>query len=282
MEMGASRGGCAIAIPAAIATTAAIHRIIWRPLSYRTTSARDGSAANSVFPPWFLVSISRPSAHREFVAQLNEKTPPPPIGKSFSHEKELTGNTALVGGSFDNSAAGAAWAYTRSGGVWVQQTDRLSGAEGGFLGASVGLSADGSTAIVGAPLDVSAVDGGTSGSANVRVGFLLGDVNQNRVVTVSYLVLVNTQIAHAVTAANFLLDVNATGTLTVGDKVIVNANVAKGLADPVTRLGFTRKFGRVQPLIEVRTIVALVVLPVCRPACDRGSSAFRPACTTGL
>jgi hypothetical protein len=80
--------------------------------------------------------------------------------------------------------------------------------------------------------DVSAVDGGTGSTGSVRVGFLFGDVNQNRVVTVSYLVLVNTQIAHAVTAANFLLDVNATGTLTVGDKVIVNANVAKGLPTP--------------------------------------------------
>src|SRR5262252_1804280 len=31
------------------------------------------------------------------------------------------GNTAVVGGSSDNGGAGAAWVYTRSGGVWRQQ-----------------------------------------------------------------------------------------------------------------------------------------------------------------
>jgi hypothetical protein len=66
--------------------------------------------------------------------------------------------------------------------------------------------------------NVSAVDGGTGGSASIRVGFLLGDVNQNRVVTVSDIVLVNAQIAHLVTSANFLKDVNANGILTVSDK----------------------------------------------------------------
>ncbi len=55
-------------------------------------------------------------------------------------------------------------------------------------------------------------------AASIRIGFLAGDVNQNRVVTVSDLVLVNAQIAHLVTAANYLKDVNATGTLTVSDK----------------------------------------------------------------
>jgi hypothetical protein len=49
---------------------------------------------------------------------------------------------------------------------------------------------------------------------------------------VSDLVLVNAQIAHPVTAANFLNDVNATGTLTVGDKVITNNNVTKVLPAP--------------------------------------------------
>jgi hypothetical protein len=80
--------------------------------------------------------------------------------------------------------------------------------------------------------NVSSVDGGTGGSASVRVGFLLGDVNQSRVVTVSDEVLVNGQIAHVVTSANFLKDVNANGNLTVADKLIVNNNVTKALAAP--------------------------------------------------
>jgi hypothetical protein len=65
------------------------------------------------------------------------------------------GNTAIVGGSGDNNGAGAAWIFTRSGGVWTQQGDKLVGTlrPGVFLGSSVSLSSDGNTAIVGGPLD---------------------------------------------------------------------------------------------------------------------------------
>jgi len=80
--------------------------------------------------------------------------------------------------------------------------------------------------------NVASVDGGTGGSGAVRVGFLLGDVNQNRVVLLSDLVLVNAQLAKLVTSANFLKDVNANGTLTLGDIIFVNANLAKALPAP--------------------------------------------------
>jgi hypothetical protein len=40
------------------------------------------------------------------------------------------GNTAIVGGIYDNSNAGAAWVYTRSGGVWSQQGSELVGTGG--------------------------------------------------------------------------------------------------------------------------------------------------------
>jgi hypothetical protein len=66
------------------------------------------------------------------------------------------GNTAIVGGPGDNGFAGAAWVWTRSGGVWTQQGPKLvaSGAVGnGFLGWSVSLSGDGNTAMVGGPED---------------------------------------------------------------------------------------------------------------------------------
>ena len=62
------------------------------------------------------------------------------------------GNTAIVGGSFDNSQAGAAWVWTRSGGVWTQQGNKLvgSGAVGNAQqGVSVSISADGNKAIIG-------------------------------------------------------------------------------------------------------------------------------------
>jgi len=66
------------------------------------------------------------------------------------------GNTAIVGGYYDNSNQGAAWVYTRSGGAWSQQGGKLvgtgnTGAEN--QGFSVSLSADGNTAIVGGIAD---------------------------------------------------------------------------------------------------------------------------------
>jgi hypothetical protein len=69
------------------------------------------------------------------------------------------GNTAIVGGPFDNSQAGAAWVFIRSGGMWSQQAELLgSGAVGAAQqGWSVALSADGNTAIVGGPGDNTAV-----------------------------------------------------------------------------------------------------------------------------
>src|SRR5262249_28523819 len=62
------------------------------------------------------------------------------------------GNTALVGGNSDNVSVGAAWVWTRSGGVWTQQGGKLVGsgvACSSNHGRSVGISADGNTALVG-------------------------------------------------------------------------------------------------------------------------------------
>jgi uncharacterized protein (TIGR03437 family) len=72
----------------------------------------------------------------------------------------VDGNTAIIGGPDDNANAGAAWVYTRSGGVWTQQGGKLvgTGAVGGAQqGVSVALSGDGNTAIVGGNGDNSAV-----------------------------------------------------------------------------------------------------------------------------
>jgi antibiotic biosynthesis monooxygenase (ABM) superfamily enzyme len=68
----------------------------------------------------------------------------------------IAGNTAIVGGFADNSRVGAAWVYTRSGGVWTQQGGKLvaNDAVGAALqGYSVALSSDGNTAITGGPFD---------------------------------------------------------------------------------------------------------------------------------
>ena len=73
------------------------------------------------------------------------------------------GNTALVGAPADginNEYRGAAFVFTRSGSTWTQQGEKLTGSGetgGGWFGESVALSADGNTALIGAPSDNGAV-----------------------------------------------------------------------------------------------------------------------------
>jgi hypothetical protein len=77
-------------------------------------------------------------------------------GQGVSVALSADGNTAIVGGPHDNSTTGAAWVYTRIGGIWTQQGGKLvgTGAIGNAgQGVSVALSADGNTAIVGGPHD---------------------------------------------------------------------------------------------------------------------------------
>ncbi|MBB3058875.1 cadherin-like beta sandwich domain-containing protein [Mucilaginibacter gotjawali] len=77
-------------------------------------------------------------------------------GQGFSVSLSADGNTAIVGGKSDNSSVGAAWVYTRSGGVWSQQGSKLvgTGAVGAAeQGVSVSLTADGNTAMVGGWFD---------------------------------------------------------------------------------------------------------------------------------
>ena len=80
--------------------------------------------------------------------------------------------------------------------------------------------------------NVAGADGSVGGSGSARIGFLAGDVNQNRVVSLSDLGLVNAQLAQPVTATNYLKDVNASGTLSLSDKAITNANLTKALPPP--------------------------------------------------
>src|SRR5467141_1133612 len=83
-----------------------------------------------------------------------------PAHQGQSVSLSADGNTAFVGGPNDNSSAGAAWVFTRAGGVWTQQGTKLVGTGAvGFAsqGASVSLSADGNTAIVGGVTDNSGV-----------------------------------------------------------------------------------------------------------------------------
>jgi hypothetical protein len=51
-------------------------------------------------------------------------------------------------------------------------------------------------------------------------------------VSVADLGLVNVQLSRVVTAANFIKDVNAAGTLTAADKGVTNANHTSALLPP--------------------------------------------------
>jgi hypothetical protein len=80
-----------------------------------------------------------------------------PAFQGWSVALSNDGNTAIVGGYRDNGYNGAAWVFTRSGGVWSQQGSKLVGTGGvgqTYQGWSVGLSADGNTAIVGGSYDM--------------------------------------------------------------------------------------------------------------------------------
>ncbi len=66
------------------------------------------------------------------------------------------GNTALLGAPRQLGERGAAWVFTRSGATWTLREQLTAGNEeqgAGRFGVSVALSADGKTALVGAPRD---------------------------------------------------------------------------------------------------------------------------------
>jgi hypothetical protein len=76
--------------------------------------------------------------------------------QGYSVALSSDGNTALIGGEGDDHFAGAAWVFTRSGSTWSQQGAKLvgTGAVGNAgQGASVALSGDGNTALIGGPAD---------------------------------------------------------------------------------------------------------------------------------
>ena len=72
--------------------------------------------------------------------------------QGYSVAISADGNTAIIGGNRDNTNTGAAWIFTRNGGVWGQQGSKLvgTGAVGlAYQGSSVSISADGNTVIIG-------------------------------------------------------------------------------------------------------------------------------------
>jgi hypothetical protein len=94
----------------------------------------------------------------QFVAQGGKLTGSGAVGAAHqgaSVAVSADGNTLIVGGPQDNGSTGAAWVFTRAGGVWTMQARLVASDAIGpaAQGTSVGLSADGNTAIVGGPAD---------------------------------------------------------------------------------------------------------------------------------
>jgi len=136
------------------------------------------------------------------------------------------GPTATVVFTFDRAITGATVAVT--GGTAVAAAPAFNGSE-----VVVGLTGVANAQYVTLALTgVAAADGGSGGSAAVRIGFLLGDVNGSRSVTLADVLGVNAALAQLVTAATYLRDVNASGTLSLSDKLLVNTNLTQVLPPP--------------------------------------------------
>ena len=130
----------------------------------------------------------------------------------FTYDKPLTGATITV-------TEGTATVAGTSGAVGSTVVVNLTGVINAQY-VTVSLTA------------VASTDGGGGGVGAARVGFLEGDVNQNRVVTVSDVGLVNAALAQTVAAGNYLRDVNANGTLTLADKGLANTKLTTALPTP--------------------------------------------------
>jgi hypothetical protein len=82
-------------------------------------------------------------------------------GQGFASAISADGNTAVVAGPADSSSIGAVWIFVRNGSTWSQQGGKLvgTGAVGNARqGASVAISADGNTVLVGGILDSSVIN----------------------------------------------------------------------------------------------------------------------------
>ena len=76
--------------------------------------------------------------------------------QGFAAALSFDGNTAAWGGPGDNQATGATWIFTRTGGAWTQQGNKLVGntpAAGALQGFGVALSSDGNEVLTGGPGD---------------------------------------------------------------------------------------------------------------------------------
>ena len=178
-------------------------------------------------PPVFQSAVSRRVHGVAGTYDLPLTTVMPPSINHNPTTEPRQGPTQSIVFSFDRPLTGAAAAVSE--GVAVVSLPIV------VSGDTVTVSLTGVTDGQYVTVDLTNVSdtlGGGGGSASVRLGFLAGDVNQTRAVTIGDLGLINAQVAQTVSTANYLLDVNASGTLTLADKGIANATLTHALPAP--------------------------------------------------
>ena len=85
-----------------------------------------------------IIVLLSPYVSAQWVQQGNKLVGANAVGSASQGSSisiSADGNTAIVGGCYDNSNAGAAWVFTRSAGVWSQQGNKLVGT--GTVGGSL-------------------------------------------------------------------------------------------------------------------------------------------------
>jgi len=132
------------------------------------------------------------------------------------------GNTAIVGGPYDNNYLGAAWIFSYSAGAW-STGQKLPSNNGCSSNArqcqSVIISADGSTAIGGAP-----VDNNSEGSATIYISMPQATVATNATAITSSSFTANWNASSG--AVNYSLDVATSGAF--GSTIIETFNSITG------------------------------------------------------
>ncbi len=103
-----------------------------------------------------LLCAAAPAVHAQTFAQQGPKLVEAGGGGDQGSSVAISGdgNTAVVGGPYNGSYIGAAWVWTRAGGVWAQDGPKLVGSgvvagSSATQGDAVAISADGSTVLVG-------------------------------------------------------------------------------------------------------------------------------------
>ena len=97
--------------------------------------------------------------------------------QGYSVSLSADGNTAIIGGGYDNSGFGASWIWTRSGTTWTQSGTKIAGVDvGGHAGDAVAMSGLGTTALMGS-------DSNTNSSVTVLIAPV--NINTRRVILVN-------------------------------------------------------------------------------------------------